>query len=217
MSLESFFHEVAIRQASADRDNLKSSSFEWRKRLAALSPAARCLGVLALFAALAAAGWGLRWPISQYLLGGSPHPPGAADVLATVTHHASPTARARRLVLACARENNAPACEQAFRQALTIVRPHVVASWLKEKEVEALRFNAYFEQFASELENYSDRVNASWQGTGTSTKLNLWMPPETPLDLSAARRADSLRPAQQAPLKPADEEPPVEHAPRRPE
>lgn len=218
MSLESFFHEVAIRQASANRDDLKSSSFDcWRKQFATLPSAVKWIGALIVLAALTAAGWALHLPIRQYLLGSSPHPFGAAEVLVTVTHHTSPTERAHRLVLACAHENDARACEEAFRQALTIARPDVVASWLKEKEVEALRFNAYFEQFASDLKNYSDRVSASWQGTGKSAKMNLWMPSETPLDLSAARQADSLRPAQQAPLAPTREESSVERMSRRPE
>ncbi|MBI5818949.1 MAG: hypothetical protein HZA88_08165 [Verrucomicrobia bacterium] len=177
----------------------------------------RRVGAITVLAALAAAGWGLRLPIRQYLLGGSPHPFGAAEVLATVTHHTSPTERAHRMVLACAHENDARACEEAFRQALTIARPDVVASWLKEKEIEALRFNSYFEQYASDLKNYSDRVSASWRGTGTSTKMNLWMPSETPLDLSPARQADSLRPAQQSPLEPTREESSVERVSRRPE
>ena len=218
MSLESFFHEVAIRQASANRDNLKSSPLDcWRKQFAALPPTVRWIVTLTVLAALSAAGWGLRLPIRQYLLASPPHPFGAAEVLVTVTHHTSPTERAHRLVLACARENDARACEEAFRQALTIARPDVVASWLKEKEIEALRFNAYFEQFASDLKNYSDRVSASWQGVGTSAKMNLWMPSETPLDLSAARRADSLRPAQESPLAPTREESSAERVSRRPE
>ncbi len=198
MSLESFFHEVAIRQASADRDNLKSSPLgDWKKGLSILPPAVKWIGAIIVLTVVAAASWAARVPISQYLASSPSHPFGAAEVLATVTHHTSPATRARHLVLACAYENDAAACEEAFRQALTIVRPEEVISWLKEKEVRTLRVNAYFEQFASSLENYADRVRASWQGGGTSTKLNLWMPAETPLDLSAARQADSLRPTQQ--------------------
>ena len=157
MSLESFYHEVALRQASADRDHLKTQPPRWSRSLAALSPTMKRLIVLAAVAALAAAGWWLHPQISEYLLGSPPHPPGAADVLAAVTHHASPAERAHRTVLACAREDDAHACQEALRQALTVARPHVVASWLKEKEVHALRINAYFEQFANSLENLPDR------------------------------------------------------------
>jgi len=157
MSLESFYHEVALRQASADRDNLKVQPPRWNRSLAALSPTVKRLIAFAAIAALAAAGWWLHPQISEYLLGCPPHPSGAADVLAAITHHASPAARAHRAVLACARENDARACQETLRQALTVARPHVVASWLKEKEVHALRINAYFEQFANSLEDLPDR------------------------------------------------------------
>ena len=158
MSLESFFHEVALRQASADRDNLRFQP-SWPARfLAALSPAAkRLITVPAAVIALVVVWW-LHPPITQYLLDLSPHPPGAADILATVTHHAPPIERARRLVLACARENNAHDCQEALRRALTVATRPVVASWLKDKEVQALRNNAYFDQFADNLENHPDRL-----------------------------------------------------------
>jgi len=159
MSLESFFHEVALRQASADRDNLKFTPPWWKRWLAALSPTAKRFIVVAAGVAFAAAGWWLHPPIHQYLLSNPPHPSDATDVLAAVTHHASPVERARRLVLACARENNARACQESLRQALAVAEPRVVASWLKENEVHALRVNAYFEQFAADLETNPGRLS----------------------------------------------------------
>jgi hypothetical protein len=155
MSLESFFHEVALRQASADRDNIKFSPPWWKRWLDALPVAAKRSLVVGAIAAVAAAGWWLRAPLHRYLLSASPHSPGAADVLATVAHRASPAERAFRLALACARENNARACQEALRHALTVVEPPVVVSWLKEKEIHALRVNAFFDRFAVGLENPS--------------------------------------------------------------
>ncbi len=159
MSLESFYHEVALRQASADRDNLNPALSRWRRCLAKIPPAAKRLLAITTVAALAIAGWWLRAPTGQYLLGSSPHSSDAADVLVAVTHHASPVGRARRLVLACARENNAHTCQESLRQALTFAPPDVVASWLKEKEVHALRVNAYFEQFAAKLETHPEQLH----------------------------------------------------------
>lgn len=159
MSLESFYHEVALRQASADRNNLKLLPL-WQRRLrATLPPAAKWSIAVAVVVALAIAVWLFHSPINRYLLSSSPHPQGAADILAAVVHHAHPIARVHRLVLACARENNAHACMEAIRQALTVVQPQVAATWLKEKEVHALRINAYFEQFANDLENHPGRLN----------------------------------------------------------
>ncbi|MCX6899647.1 MAG: hypothetical protein NT105_13230 [Verrucomicrobia bacterium] len=172
MSLESFYHEVALRQASADRDNLKPAPPWWRRHLAVLPPTAKRLIAFATVTALAAVGWWLHPLTSQFLLDSPLHPPGAADVLAAVTHHASPVERAHRTVLACARENDAHACQEMLRQALTVARPHVVASWLKEEEVHALRINAYFEQFASSLENLPDRRSQpTIVSTGPATRL----------------------------------------------
>ncbi|MBI5683983.1 MAG: hypothetical protein HZC54_02785 [Verrucomicrobia bacterium] len=159
MSLESFYHEVAMRQASADRDSLKSVPPWWRRCLTALPPTARRLLALTAMSALATAGWWLHPHINQYVLGNSPHPPSAADLLVTVVRRASPVERAHRLVLACARENNAHACQKALRQALTIAQPQVVVLWLKEKEVHALRANAYFDRFAAKLETHPDRLD----------------------------------------------------------
>ncbi|MCX6907950.1 MAG: hypothetical protein NTY01_07905 [Verrucomicrobia bacterium] len=159
MSLESFFHEVAMRQASADRDNLKVTPPWWKRWLAALPPAAKHFIAVGVSASLAVGAWWLHPPINQYLLSNSPHPAGAADVLVAVTHHASPIERARRLVLACARKDNARACQESLRQALAVAEPRVVAWWLKENEVRALRVNAYFEQFATDLETHPDRIN----------------------------------------------------------
>ena len=57
MSLESFYHEVALRQASADRDNLRFTPPWWKRCLAALPASVRWLFALIFFASLAAAGW----------------------------------------------------------------------------------------------------------------------------------------------------------------
>lgn len=169
MSLESFFHEVALRQASADRDNLKFTPPWWKRWLATLSPTTKRVIAVAVGAALAAAAWWLRPPVSQYLLGNSPHPPGAADILVAVTHHTSPIERARRLVLACARENNALACRESLRLALAVAERRIVASWLKENEVRALRVNAYFEQFAADLEDNPGRLSQRPQVSTVAT------------------------------------------------
>lgn len=159
MSLESFFHEVALRQASADRDNPKFTPPWWKRWLAALPPAVKRIIAVVGGVAIAVAGWWLHPPINQYLLGNSPHLPGAADVLATVGRCTSPVERARRLVLACARENNTRACQDALRQALATAEPRVVVTWLKENEVHALRVNAYFEQFATDMETHPEHLN----------------------------------------------------------
>lgn len=159
MSLESFYHEVALRKATADRDQLKFTPPWWRRCLAALSPTVKRILILAGCTALTAAGWNLYPHIAQNVLAISPHPSSAADILATSNHHASPTERAHRLVLACARENDARACQEAIRHALTLANTPVVASWLKEKEVHALRVNAYFDRFAARLEPRFDQKN----------------------------------------------------------
>jgi len=162
MSLESFFHEVALRQASADRNNPKFQPPWWNRHLAALSPTAKRIIAASAVMVFAAAVWWLHQPIHEYLLSRPDHPPGAADVLATVVHHASPLERAHRRVLACAREGNAHGCMEAFWKALTMDpskdQGKIVSSWLNEKEVQVLRVNAYFDQFASDMEQHPDRV-----------------------------------------------------------
>jgi len=223
MSLESFFHEVALRQASADRDNLKFTPPWWKRWLAALPPTAKRFIAVAVGAGLATAGWWLHPPIHQYLLSNPPHPSGATDVLAAVTHHASPVERARRLVLACARENNARACQESLRQALAVAEPRVVASWLKENEVHALRVNAYFEQFAADLETNPGRLSQRPQvstvaaaqplpaasdrnmdylpGSGTSMKTDISSAPGTLVDVSFARSANPSDRINEPPVK----------------
>jgi hypothetical protein len=189
MSLESFYHEVALRQASADRDNLKFKPPWWRRCLAALSPAMKRLLVIIAAAALAAAGWWSHPHIHQYALGGADHPPGAADALAAVTRLASPAERAHRLVLACARENNPHACQLALQRALTIAQPSEVASWLKEKEVHALRVNAYFERFAATLEKRPDMAS---QPAATPARSAVPMLPPRAPETRSARAASSV-------------------------
>ena len=176
MSLESFFHELALRQASADRDNLKLQPPWWRRRLATASRTTKRVLAATAVMMLAATGWWLRQPIREYLLTRPDHPPGAADVLATVARHVSPLERAHREVLACAREGDAHGCMVALWKALTMdsSKDHVraVSLWLGEKEVQALRVNVYFDRFATGMEQHPDRV----QPPGARPKTSAWLP-----------------------------------------
>jgi hypothetical protein len=157
MSLESFYHEVALRRASADRDHLISAPVGWR-RFTSLLPTTRRLVIFTLFVAATALTWWQHPRIGRHLLGSPSHAPGAADVLVSITHHASPAERVHRLALACARENDAHACQEALRQALSIAQHREVVSWLDEKEIRELRVNAYFDQFATRLKTDPNRV-----------------------------------------------------------
>lgn len=176
MSLESFFHELALRQASADRDNLKLQPPWWRRRLATASRTTKRVLAAIVIMMLAATGWWLRQPIREFLLTRPDHPPGAADVFATVARHASPLERAHCEVLACAREGDAHGCMVALWKALTMnsSKDHVrtVSLWLGEKEVQALRVNVYFDRFASDMEQHPGRV----QPPGARPKTSAWLP-----------------------------------------
>jgi hypothetical protein len=187
MSLESFYHEVALRQAGADRDHLKPALVGWR-RFTTLPSTAKRPVICALFMAAATLTWWQHPRIGQHLLGSPSHPPSAADVLAAITRHVSPTERIHRLALACARENDAHACQEALRQALSVAQHREVVSWLDEKEIRALRVNAYFDQFATMLKTDPSRVMLL---SAASTRPPVPTPKSPAPKVSATPKSDS--------------------------
>lgn len=211
MSLESFYHEVALRHASADRDHLKSAPVGWR-RFTSLPPTTRRLVIFTLLVAAAALTWWQHPRIGRHLLGSPSHAPGAADVLVAITHHASPAERIHRLALACARENDAHACQEALRQALSIVQHREVVSWLDEKEIRALRVNAYFDEFATRLKTDPGRV---MQLSAASTRPSVPTPKSPTPEVRATPKLDST-PATFANLPPSlDASNPLPNTPDR--
>ena len=173
MSLESFFHEIAMRQASADRDHLRTQPPWWKRHLSAVSRTTKQILVTTIVVGLGAAGVWLHQPLQDYLGSRPDHPTGAADVLTSVVHRALPLERAHRRVLACAREDDAYGCMEALWTALNLNASgdsmRIVVSWLRDKEVQALRVNAFFDRYAAGMEEHPDQVHAPTQRPKIST------------------------------------------------
>ena len=153
MPLDSFFHEMAVREASAGRDFGKGKPPLWWRVKMFFTPKAVRVTLTIVLVVLSALGSVFRRPLGEYLRGRTPHWPGAADSLATVMKRTTPIERLHREAVAYARENNPLGCQRAIERGLKLADVKVVLSWLQNPEVRRLRVNEFFDEFILRLES----------------------------------------------------------------
>jgi len=152
MALDSFFHEMALREVSAGRGQVLGKPPLWWRLKAWVTPRVVRAGLTVAVVLLVILAGVFHEALGRYLRGRSPHGPGAADSLATVARRATPVERLRRLAVACARENDPLGCQRAIERGAKQADLSVVLAWLKHPEVRRLRENDFFDEFILRLE-----------------------------------------------------------------